>query len=397
MKKIFTSILLLAFMSLSAFAENYVLEYDREIKLTTGLTDYGGVQSQALALNGVPYQLTFEGKQASLAVNSCYVQYSADGASSWIDLVKPDCNTNYQSFGPYELPANATHIRFNAKTGSTLNRTFRNIKVTSRTTYGSDIATFCTGDSIEYNGTWYYEAGVQENILLAEKNSRDGDSIVTLTLNVLPSYSFPESQTIYVGAEESWHKQALSGYAVGTYTLYDSLQTVLLCDSVYTLALTVLERPTTYGTYAAAFCPGDSIEYNGVWYYEAGTYADLRLSEKNVLGGDSLVTLTITLHETYDLSDELIVLEEGTDSLWHGIDLALLPVGDTLLIDSLHTELGCDSIISVAVTITEKLEGPTTSLSDENVAPAATKLFRQGALYIRRDDVLFDLRGSRVE
>ena len=260
-------------------------------------------------------------------------------------------------------------------------------------TYGSDEASVCQSElPYSFNGQEFTESG---SVTLSGANIFGLDSIITLTLNVLPSYSFSESQTIYVGAEEEWHKQALSTYAVGTYTLYDSLQTAAGCDSIYTLALTVLERPTTYGAYEASFCEGDSLEYLGKTYYEA-TVDSLLLSEKNILGGDSILVLTVSVNPTFTATESLTI-EAGTDTIWHDQSLALYEEGEYTLYDSLTTEQGCDSVIVLSLTVTPSEIGPSTPLQQQTIAPAATKVLRNGALYIRRDDVLFDLRGQRVE
>lgn len=211
----------------------------------------------------------------------------------------------------------------------------------------------------------------------------------------------------YVSAGQSldnltdiWQVETANPGAVNL-DLDKSVRYVKICFSgnfagyVNNLTVSGTKAVITYGSAEATVCESElPYLFLGEEFTESGS---VTLSAANIFGLDSIVTLTLNVLPSYDFSDELIVLEEGTDSLWHGIDLALLPVGDTILVDSLQTELGCDSIISVAVTVTAKIVGPTTSLSDENVAPAATKFFRQGALYIRRDDVLFDLRGSRVE
>lgn len=201
--------------------------------------------------------------------------------------------------------------------------------------------------------------------------------------------------------ETIWSEKSKNNPGAVNLDLDKSVRYVKICFTgnfagfVKNLTVSGTKAVITYGSAEATVCESElPYLFLGEEFTESGS---VTLRAANIFGLDSIVTLTLNVLPSYDLSDELIVLEEGTDSLWHGIDLALLPVGDTILVDSLQTELGCDSIISVAVTVTAKIVGPTTSLSDETVAPAATKFFRQGALYIRRDDVLFDLRGSRVE
>lgn len=264
------------------------------------------------------------------------------------------------------------------------------------TTYAEYNVAFCEGDSIEYAGVWYKEAFVHVDTLV---NVFGGDSIVTLTVTVNPTYSFQdEAIQMYVGAEGTWHERDLSTYTVGVYTLYDSLQTEAGCDSIYSVVLTVEAIPATYGEYSAAFCEGDSIEYNGVWYKEEFVGNDT-LVAANHLGGDSIVTLTVSVNPTYFFVDAQITIEEGTDSLWHEISLAELAVGEHVLYDSLKVaETGCDSVWSVAVTVVAKEPvGPTTAIDDTMVAPAATKFFRNGCLYIRRGEALYDMSGRKVK
>lgn len=398
MKKLFSTFFFFA-LSLSALAQCYVLEHDSEIKLTTTIASFGGVQSQALALEGYPYQLTFEGKQAALSVNQCYVQYSTDGATSWVDLVKPDCGTSYKSFGPYELPQNATHIRFNAKTGSTNNRTFRNIKVTCRpleliTTYGEYSASICDGDSVEYNGVWYKES-FSGDITLT--NQYGADSIVALTVNALPTYLIQdEAIRMYVGAERTWRERDLSTYPAGIYNLFDSLKTEAGCDSVYCVALTIAETPATYGEYAASVCQGDSVEYDGVWYY--GAFADsVTLSVPNQFGGDSIVALTVTelLPTRYEYTDTIKVGDPYNDGIF---DVIVYDAGTYELTDTLFNgnEVSCDSIIALTLVVEENGNpGPTTSVGGVEQSVPCTKYFIDGQLYIRRGDEEYLIDGRR--
>lgn len=155
----------------------------------------------------------------------------------------------------------------------------------------------------------------------------------------------------------------------------------------------------TYGEYAAAFCEGDSIEFEGIYYKEAAVVENIVLAEKNHLGGDSIVTLTVSVNPTFSFEDEAIEIEEGTDSLWHGIKLAELEVGEHVLYDSLTVaETGCDSVVYVTVNVLEKTpEGPTTAIDETMVAPAAAKFFRQGCLYIHRGEALYDMNGRKVK
>lgn len=126
----------------------YLLNSSKEYTLTTHITSFTGVQTEAIKLDGQGYQLTFDAYTTGVK-GYFYAQYSNDNGSNWNDI---DNNhdvkgKSYQSYGPYEIPATATHIRFNAKTGSTLNTYIKNIKVTRRTTLTSSTKSLDLGST----------------------------------------------------------------------------------------------------------------------------------------------------------------------------------------------------------------------------------------------------------
>ena len=106
--------------------------------------------------------------------------------------------------------------------------------------------------------------------------------------------------------------------------------------------VTIIPRPTTYGEYVAAFCEGDSVEFAAQWYYEAG-YAEVLLDEKNVLGGDSIVRLTLTTYPVYNKYEDK-ELHVGMRDYWQGIELKNLVEGDTLFTAEYTSVNGCDSV-----------------------------------------------------
>jgi len=216
------------------------------------------------------------------------------------------------------------------------------------TTYSTYTAAFCSGDSAEFRGVWYHEA-VETEILLPEKNSLGGDSIVRLTVTVHPVYAFADAQTIYRGAQQQWQGYDLSVLPVGDTTLVAAYTSVNGCDSVYTLSLTVLVPPTTYGSYAAAFCAGDSVQFDGVWY-NSPVDTEVLLTQKNHLGGDSIVHLTVAVHPTYAFADSLTTHQRMSDT-WQGIALGQLPVGDTTLVMGYTAVEGCDSTYTLHLSV----------------------------------------------
>ncbi|MBQ0137275.1 MAG: hypothetical protein KBS40_04680 [Bacteroidales bacterium] len=233
-------------------------------------------------------------------------------------------------------------------------------------TFGEDSAFVCPNDSVEYDGK-YYQVGVYENVLLSVKNQYGSDSLVTFVVKELPTYLFEEYKTMWVGKDSTWRGKDLSGYAIGEYILYDSLQTVAGCDSVYQLMLTVNALPTVYGKDSAFVCPNDSVEYHGI-HYKVGEY---EVTLTNWLGGDSIVTFTVKALPTY-LFEEYKTMWVGKDSTWRGKDLSGYAIGEYILYDSLQTVAGCDSVYQLKLTVTKveqtiTFELPTDTIKVEEI------------------------------
>ena len=82
----------------------------------------------------------------------------------------------------------------------------------------------------------------------------------------------------------------------GTYT--QNLQTINGCDSVVTLTLTV--NPTYNITIDASINEGETYEENGFSESEAGTYVHTLQAEN---GCDSVITLNLTVNSSSSLND----------------------------------------------------------------------------------------------
>ena len=108
------------------------------------------------------------------------------------------------------------------------------------TTYGEYEAKICEGDSVEFAGKWYFEA-TQENVTLEEKNSFGGDSIVALTVTMLPVYAVVEKDTVVQDSIYEWQGETLTTSKLGTFEYTKEYTSVEGCDSIITLYLTVVE------------------------------------------------------------------------------------------------------------------------------------------------------------
>lgn len=195
------------------------------------------------------------------------------------------------------------------------------------------------------------EAGTYVDTLV---NVAGGDSIVTLTLQVHPVYAQEDSLVIRVGAEESWQGQDLSLLPEGDTTLVAAYQTIHGCDSTYTLRLTVLPRPTTYGTDTLYTCSGESVEYEGKSL--SSSHAGRRAAQR-----EEPVRRRLDREPDGDgiSQDEVLQTEKtiyvGAEENWQGYDLSRMAIGDTTLTAQYQTIHGCDSIYILRLTVLERL------------------------------------------
>ena len=195
-------------------------------------------------------------------------------------------------------------------------------------------------------------------------NLAGGDSIIALTLHILPNYLFQEE--MYINEEDTaWRGQLISGLlpAETPYIFWDSLKTVAGCDSVYRLSVYVSAIPRTYGSYEAKLCEGDSVEFEKVWY-ASDFEGDIVLAQPNQFGGDSVVHLTVEIKPNYLIEEQMTILQ-GTDRTWEGIRLSTMQPGVMTLNVSYFTEDECDStrVLNLTVISTDTPTGDQDSVA----------------------------------
>ena len=214
-------------------------------------------------------------------------------------------------------------------------------------------------------------------------NVGGGDSIITLSLSVLPSYLFTEEQST---AEQQfdWRGKHLENleYTTEPYIFYDSLKSTLGCDSVYRLSLYVTAVPRTYGEYTAYVCEGDSVMFNGVYYKEAFS-GDILLDKPNQYGGDSLVHLTIQIAPKYRI-EEYLTIRQGEEKEWEGNPLDKMPAGMMTMKTTFLSIYDCDSTRVLHLTVlptTKPWSGSETVMLNEVCGRFDGELVIDGAIY----------------
>ena len=175
----------------------------------------------------------------------------------------------------------------------------------------------CDGETYSFSGEKLSVSGIYEAILEAENGC---DSIVILTLTVLPTYQTALNAGICAGTTYDYNGEILSD--AGTYTF--DLTAENGCDSTITLTLTVFELIDT--AVIANICEGDAYEFDGSLIVAAGTYTATFIDAN---GCDSTVTLTLSIlpvqngevsvricdNETYEFNGETL----NTTGVYNGV------------------------------------------------------------------------------
>lgn len=336
---------------------------------------------------------------ATSGSDSKTIVYGAQESWNGIDL------SGY-TVGKHTIPFNTTNI---AGCDSTVTLT---LTVTKQNAIEVPVVlSFCEGGFVEYRDTTYTEAGTDEILVEGETV----DTVYQVTVMVNQSYYNEDDETKTVGEavlfeEDGWLLRGETPVE-GVYmtTKADTLdlwfvyygQTVLGCDSVERLNVTV-ELQDPYETEAnLEMCEGESVEYRGVEYSIAGEYPVL--VEDDVR--DTLINVIVTVHEkAYAeiertvLAGEVLTLPEGE---WTIGDQIVSGTYETLRSDTLgleffqydETEFGCESVVKLIVTVTPNYE----AVENVEAGEKAQKFFRNGVLYIRRGDRLFTTDGREAE
>ena len=182
-------------------------------------------------------------------------------------------------------------------------------------------------------------------------NTRGGDSIITLTLNVLPVYAFPlEEATIKMNESYRWREKSYQNLTPGVYTFADSLQTKAGCDSVYTLTLTVEAIPYLIEESMSA-CQNEEAAWRDKTLNtnEAGTFVvyDSLVSK---YGTDSVYKLTLSVLPIYTFpATATMKMNESYE--WREKTYQNLTPGVYTFADSLQTKAGCDSVYTLTLSV----------------------------------------------
>lgn len=218
--------------------------------------------------------------------------------------------------------------------------------------------TICEGDFYMIaDSTKLYNPGIYwENL----ENRYGCDSVVDIHLSVIPKDIYLnelicEGNTIVVG--DSVYTQT------GSYS--DTLTNRLGCDSIVNLDLTVIPKNTNL---TSTICDYDSVIIGTSVYHQTGNYSDTLI---NRLGCDSIINLNLTVNRSDSIFLKEVICEGETVQVGQ---LVYSSTGN--YINVLSNTFGCDSVVSLSLTINPVYE----FIEDEEICEGDEYLF-QGTYY----------------
>jgi hypothetical protein len=191
-------------------------------------------------------------------------------------------------------------------------------------------ATICENEEYDFLGTILSEAGVYRDTLTAENGC---DSIIELTLEVLPVKFTPISATICEGEVYNFNGKTCA--ETGVYR--DTLTSVNGCDSIVELMLTVNQLEPTF--IDANICSGKSYSWGNKVYYTSGIYYDTLVAES---GCDSIVILNLIVDPMEVRSEEATICY-GQSFMFN--DKLYADAG--IYRDTVQVESDCDYIVEL--------------------------------------------------
>jgi hypothetical protein len=199
-------------------------------------------------------------------------------------------------------------------------------------------ASICANETYPFAGMLLQQSGVYVDTLKAEGGC---DSILVLTLQVLPLQSTSIDATICSNGAYNFNGQILTDAGIYAATLAGSNG----CDSVVTLHLSVL--PVSASFMEATICDNELYPFNGNDLDASGIYTEV-LPASN--GCDSTVTLTLTVLPTYHSQVDATICSYDTYD-FYGMMLNVQGTYQRVLTAS----TGCDSIITLNLSVIPKL------------------------------------------
>ncbi len=245
-------------------------------------------------------------------------------------------------------------------TGNCTATASQNVSVQSAPTATiSGVASVCAGSSttLTANGgnTYAWANGLGANAAITV--SPTTATTYTVTVSIGANCSATASQTITVKQPTTTTQSeticqgkvfSFKGQSLTQSGVYkDTLVNAVGCDSVITLNLTV--TPALQETINQTLCFGESLSFNGQTISQSGAYKD---TVQTAGGCDSIITLSVTV---FNKIEQIINASICTGQSYNFDGQSLTQAGQYF--DTLQTTLGCDSFITLNLAVNSFVTG----------------------------------------
>lgn len=263
-------------------------------------------------------------------------------ASLYTDAAGTLAYTGTNTSSVYAKPTATTTytVTYTGSNGCTA-QTSATITVNQPTSSTVAPVTTCASYTWAQTGMTYTTSGVYRDTI---QNAAGCDSVISLNLTI----NQPSANTVTEIACQTytWAQNGMTYNASGSYT--DTIPNALGCDSVVTLNLTI--GAPNGSLFPITSCGSYVWPQTGLTYTTSGAYND---TLTNMFGCDSIVTLSLTINQP--TSSSVAPVTECTSYTWSQTGMTYTTSG--IYTDTLTNAAGCDSIISLDLTIIQ----PTTS------------------------------------
>ena len=203
----------------------------------------------------------------------------------------------------------------------------------------SDTVDICQSDSVNYPYKWRQydisQSGVYSDSMLTD--TYGFDSVFQLVVHVWPAYMTNEQYEIGEGEVLKIHGRDISKPAI----YYDTLRTIHGCDSIFHVV--VNQKRTREFFWTREICQGDYFEFlDGRKLTHTGQYKYVSQYK------DSVVTLNLTVNPK-SITEKRIVITPA--QLPYIVDGHLFE-HDTIHVDTLVNQYGCDSLYRIVLVTT---------------------------------------------
>ena len=225
------------------------------------------------------------------------------------------------------------------------------LQLTVNPTYAySDAVALCESEFPYVYGDTVFHVGTQSGTFVLHRRTRTGcDSTITLSMMVYPQayqmkeYEICTSELPYVTEDTTFPMGTVSGL----YNIYYSTQ--FGCDSLVAINLTV--HPIYNEGVSEVICEND-LPYT--WrdtVFQMGTRSGVfQFARTTQFGCDSLVTLALIINPSYDQEESETVCDNGFPFVWRDTTFtAGTQSGDFTFYR--HTVNGCDSMVTLHLSV----------------------------------------------